>query len=159
MSKIISIFLTLIVLSACAGMPASTPLPEPVGTPTSQSSAVCSAPENWTVQFNRSGGFAGFNQSMTLDNGGNLTVQSERPAVDMQKTLSDDQVKAITELLVDACPFDSGTDKGNCADCFLYDLDIQMDEHTYSVQASDITLSDGMQPLISALSQLLQDTN
>jgi hypothetical protein len=119
----------------------------------------CSVPTTWDIQYNRSGGFAGFNQSMTLDNGGNLTVKSERPAVDVQKTLSDEQVKDITELLVGACPFKTNVDKGNCADCFVYDLNVQMDGQVYSVQASDVTLSEELQPLINALSQLLQDTN
>jgi hypothetical protein len=159
MSKIISILLTLILLSACAGMPAGTPVSEPRGTPTSQSNMACSVPTTWDIQYNRSGGFAGFNQSMTLDNGGNLTVKSERPAVDVQKTLSDEQVKDITELLVGACPFKTNVDKGNCADCFVYDLNVQMDGQVYSVHASDVTLSEELQPLINALSQLLQDTN
>lgn len=158
MSKIIPILLIGLVLSACAGMPASTPLPEPAGTPTSQLNTACSAPTNWTIQYNRSGGFAGFNESLTLDNGGNLKVQSERPPADVQQTISKERVKAITELLVQACPFDIAKDKGDCADCFFYDLNIEMDGHAYSVQASDVTLTEELHPLISALSQLLQDT-
>lgn len=153
MSKIIPVLIIGILLSACGGMPENTPLP----TPASQSNTACSAPTNWTIQYNRSGGFAGFNESLTLDNGGNLTVQSERPAADAQQTISEEQVKAITELLVQACPFDIAKDKGDCPDCFFYDLNIEMDGLAYSVQASDVTLTEELHPLISALSQLLQD--
>jgi len=158
MSKIIPILLIGIVLTACAGMPVSTPLPESLGTPTSQSNSACSVPTNWAIAYSRSGGFAGFNESLTLDNGGNLKVQSERPPADMVKTISDDQVKMITDLLVQTCPFEVALDKGDCADCFVYDLDIQMDGLAYSVQASDVTLGEELHPLINALSLLLQDT-
>ena len=157
MSKITILLLISIVLSACAVMPANTPLPEPVGTPTSRSSTACSAPTNWTIQYNRSGGFAGFNESMTLDSGGNLTVKSERPPADVQETISDDQVKEISKLLGQACPFETDSSKDSCADCFMYDLNIQMDGQTYTVHASDMTLIEELQPLISALDQLLQD--
>lgn len=158
MSKIIPILFIGILLSACRGAPASTPLPEPLSTPAGSSSSVCSSPSNWSIRYNRSGGFAGFNESLSLDSGGNLKVQSERPPTDLQKTLSDDQVKAISELLVQACPFEINPDKGVCADCFTYNLDVEMNGHAYSVQASDVSLPEDLQPLIGALSQLLQNT-
>lgn len=158
MLKIIPILLISSLLLSCGGMSANSPLPEPLGTPTSPSNSACSTPTNWTIQFNRSGGFAGFDESLTLDNGGNLTVQGERPAVNIEKTISDDQVKAITESLAQACPFIFPVNKDECADCFLYDLKVQMDGISYSVQATDMTVAEEMQPLISVLSKLLQDT-
>jgi hypothetical protein len=160
MSKIIPILLISIILSACAASPppANTPTPEPLATPTSSSSATCSPPSTWTIQYNRSGGFAGFDETLTLDSAGSLTVQSERPAMEDQKTISADQVQAITELLAQACPFEAGPTNGVCADCFFYKLDVQMDGRTYSVQASDVTLTKKLQPLINTLSQLLQES-
>ena len=158
MLKIITVLLIGILLAACGGMTASTQVPEIANTPTSQPSKACDTPSNWTIRFNRSGGFAGFNESMTLDSEGNLQVQSERPPTDEQRTISEDRVDVITELLVQACPFNIEPGKGVCADCFVYDLKIQMDGHTYAVQASDVTLTDDLQPLISILSQLLQGT-
>jgi len=161
MSKIISLLFIGILLSACAGVPANAPtsMPEPAATPTRSSSSACNSPSSWTIRFNRSGGFAGFNETLTLDNGGNLTIQSERPPVDVQKIISEVQVATFTELLSQTCPFDVALNKGTCADCFIYDLEIEMDGQTYSVQASDVTLSEELQPLVGALSQLLQDTS
>jgi len=157
MSKITPILIIGIILSACAGVPANTPLPEPLGTPTRSPNTACSPPSNWKIQFNRSGGFAGFDESLTLDSGGNLRVQSERPAVDVQKTISKDQVNAIAGLLFQACPFEMNPNDAGCADCFLYKLDVQMDDRTYVMLATDITLTEDLQPLIGSLSQLLQD--
>jgi len=164
MSRLIPLFIIAILISACGGAPASAPSPEPtvtepLGTPTSQpTQAACSPPTEWKIQYNRSGGFAGFNESLTLDNSGSLTIQSEQPPANEQKTISDAQVEAIADLLVQACPFETDVDKGNCADCFLYELNIQMDGRTYSVQASDMSLTEEISPLISELSQLFQDT-
>jgi hypothetical protein len=158
MSKTIPILLIGIILSACAGIPASAPLPESVGTPTNQSNTACSSPTNWSIRYNRSGGFAGFNESLTLDSAGRLTVQSERPPVDKQKMITDVQVDAITDLLVEACPFETPSDRGVCADCFIYDLEIIMDGQLHSVQASDVTLTEKLQPLVEVLNQFLQDS-
>jgi hypothetical protein len=160
MAKFIPVFLVSIILSACAVSPppTSTPTPKPLRTPTSSSSAVCSSPSDWSIQYNRSGGFAGFDETLTLDSDGSLKVQSERPPIDEQKTISADQVQAITELLVQACPFEVGPTNGVCADCFFYDLKIQMDDRTYTVQVSDVTLTKKLQPLIGTLSQFLQDS-
>jgi len=111
----------------------------------------------WNIQFNRSGGFAGLDESLTLDSGGSLEVQSERPPMDLERTVSQDQVDEITDLLVKACPFVNESTKGTeCADCFVYDLNIQMDGQTYSVKATDVTLTEDLRPLVDALSQLVQ---
>jgi hypothetical protein len=158
MSKIIPLLIIGILLMACAWVTASTPVPEPVETPTSSLNSACSPPSNWVIQFNRSGGFAGFNESMTLDSDGKMTVQSERPPANEERTISENQINAITELLVKACPFEVEPEKGGCADCFLYDLNIRMDDRTYNIQASDVTMTEEMQPLIGILSQLLQGT-
>lgn len=159
MSRLIFLFIIVILLAACGGAPASVPSPKPLGTPTRQpTKATCSPPSEWTVQYNRSGGFAGFNESLTLDSDGNLTIKSERPPVGKQMTISVAQVEAITDLLVQACPFETDVEKGNCADCYFYELNIQMDGRTYSVQASDISLTEEISPLINELSQLLQES-
>jgi hypothetical protein len=157
MSKKIPVLLIIFLLTACGRKLANTQEPEPLASPTSQTTTgACSAPSSWMIQFHRTGGFGGFDESLTLNNDGNLTVQSKRPSADAQKQISADQVRAITDSLVQACPFEAGSSEGNCADCFLYTLDIQMDGHTYTVKASDVTLTDQLRPLIDELSPLLQ---
>ena len=158
MKKIIILLLFMITLSACAGAAGNTQVPEQLGTPTSNRQSGCSIPSQWVIQFSRSGGFAGFEESLTLDSGGRLAVQSERPAADVRKTLSKDQVAAVSGLLAEACPFEMKPNDAGCADCYLYKLDIQMDGQTYVMLATDVTLTDELQPLISELSGLLQDT-
>ena len=153
MSKIISILLLSLVLSACAvaSSPTSTPTPEPLETPTSLPQADCSAPTDWSIHYRRTGGIAGFNQSLTLNNNGALKVQSRNPQATETKTVSATQVKAISVLLADACPFAEDSVKGACADCFFYELTIQMDGRTYVVGASETALNEEMFSLIFTL--------
>lgn len=155
MSKIISILLVSIILSACAvtPSPASTPTPEPLGTPTNPPQADCSVPTDWSIHYRRTGGIAGFNQSLTLNSNGDLKVQSRNPQATETKTVSATQVKTISVLLADSCPFAEDSVKGTCADCFFYELTIQMDGQTYVIGASETALSEEMFSLIFTLDQ------
>jgi hypothetical protein len=159
MTKVIPILLIFsIAMSACAGNSVGTMEPEPLGTPMGSSDTDCSAPANWTIQYNRSGGFAGFKQSLTLQSDGSLAIQSENPPANIQKSISKDQVNEITNLLAQACPFKMQPNDAGCADCFIYNLRVQMNGQTYGMLATDVTLTDEVYPLIDALSQLLHDT-
>jgi hypothetical protein len=150
------ILLVSFVLSACGAMPDNTPAAEPLGTPADPASADCSLPSNWTIEYHRSGGIGGFSQSLTLRSDGNMTIQSEHPPVDKQLQVPEDHVEPIANLLVEACPFPVGRAVGTCADCFNYELDIQMDEQFFTVQAQDTTLTEDLHPLINALDEFIQ---
>ena len=157
MSRTIILLLLGILLSACAGISADAPAPEPLQTPTGTSSTACNSPSDWTIQYNRSGGFAGWDESLILHSDGRLSIQSERPPADVEKTIPESDLSEITKLLVDACPFEENLSDTNCADCFLYNLQIQMDGQTYKVTASDVTLTETLRPLVDTLDKLLQD--
>ena len=158
MSKIVPLLLIGFIISACSGIPVSTWVPETLGTPTSPSGADCDFPTNWALQFSRSGGIAGWDESMTLDSGGRLRVQSERPPTDLQTTVSENQIEKVTDLLTQACPFEVQESDTQCADCFAYELVIQMNGGTYQVEANEITLTEELHSLVNVLSELLQDT-
>ena len=76
-----------------------------------------------------------------------------------EKTISGDQVMEIVSLLAQTCPFEIPRSDNGCADCSLYELNIQIDGETYSVQATDVTLTEELRPLINVLSELLQITD
>jgi len=159
MSKAIPLLLIGVLLAACGAAPASTPSAEPLGTPTQPANAACSPPSDWTIEYHRTGGIGGFDQSLTLQSDGSLTVKSDHPAVDKPMMIPEDHVAPIKNLLAQACPFPTARADSNCADCYNYDLRIEMNGQTYEVQASDTTLPEDMQPLISTLDQFLQLTS
>lgn len=160
MSKIILILIAGLIFSACAGMQAGTPTTEPVAeAPTKPSSSDCGPASNWKIEYHRTGGFGGFDQSLTLKSDGSLAIQSKKPALEKQTTLPADHLKAVSELLVQTCPFELSKDQGVCADCFMYSLEIQMDNRFYSVQATDTTLTEELRPLVTALDEFLKVTS
>jgi len=126
-------------------------------TPVSEPNLSCNIPENWAIRYSRSGGFAGFNESLTLDSHGRLHIQSERLSTNVEKTITEEQINQIANLLVQACPFVVHQTDARCADCFIYELVIQMGTEKFTVVATDTTLSDEMHPLINMLNGLLQD--
>jgi len=159
MRKLIPLLLVFsVALYACGGVPVSTLEPSPLGTPVSTSSSACDATADWTVQFSRSGGIAGFDQSLILQSNGNLTIQSKSPPADVQKSLSTNQLNEITNMLARACPFKMVPNQAGCADCFIYHLDVQMGGQSYVMLATDVTLTEEVRPLIDALGQLLQES-
>ena len=136
-------------------MPENAPAAEPLGTPTRPSSADCSSPSDWTVEYQRTGGIGGFSQSLILHSDGSITIQSDHPPVDKQLQIPADHLEPVKNLLVEACPFQVDQANGNCADCFNYALDIKMDDQSYSVQAQDTTLTEDLQSLVNALDEFI----
>jgi hypothetical protein len=160
MMKIIPVLIFCLTLSACAALPAFAPTTETVSeSPTKSSSPDCAPASNWTIEYHRTGGFAGFDQSLTLKSDGSLAVQSKKPPLEKQATLPADHLKAVNDLLVQACPFELAQSQGVCADCYMHSLEIQMDSRFYSVQATDTTLTEELQPLIGALDEFLKVTS
>lgn len=158
MYKLILFLVISILVSACAAAPADTPSPQPLplATPTQLADAVCTLPSNWKIEYHRTGGIAGFDQTLTVQSDGSLTVQSEHPPADRQLQIPEDHVEPLGTLLVQACPFPTQRAEGVCADCFNYELDIEMDGQMYEVQATDTTLTEELHPLISTLDEFLQ---
>ena len=93
-----------------------------------------------------------------MQSDGSLMVQSERPAIDEQVTLPKDHLEPIQNLLVQACPFTIAKKEDNCADCYIYDLRIEMNGQSYDIQASDMTLNEELRPLITTLDEFFQVT-
>ncbi len=177
MNKIIFLaLLLLMVLAACVPLAGETPA-APLETPTVQpptmiSSATsaptaelpapavsdegCSLPEAWSLSFRRTGGFANFDQSLTVNSQGELQIESKRPPLTSSRVLSPDALAQLAELLRQACPFTAPTGRAVCADCFIYDLQIQWGDQAYGWQATEVTLPEEGRALIGALSQFFQ---
>lgn len=178
MNKVILLSLMLLsVLTACAPFRAETPAlsadtPQatpplmatapveasalPVETLPAAPEAACSVPETWSLSFHRTGGFAGFDQSLTVKSQGELQVESKNPPLTFARALSPDELSQLTELLRQACPFNVSPGRNACADCFVYDLQIQWGNQAYAIQATDVTLPEEWRSLVGVLSMFFQ---
>jgi len=174
MFRAISVSLLLLsILVACAPPVTETPVPAvplntpqasasgtgnpPLATPPVQADAVCALPESWSLTFHRTGGFAGFDQSLTVNSLGELEIQSERPPAVSSRTLSPEELAGLAEALTGACPFEAPAGRAKCADCFVYDLAIQWGDREYRLQANDVNLPETLHALTGALGKFFQE--
>lgn len=98
----------------------------------------------------------GLSQLLMLASDGTLQARNINTQDTFTQTLNPSQILEIENLLVQACPFETGRAAQACPDCFEYSMSIQMDEDSFRVKVSDTTIPQDMQPLIQMLSSLLQ---
>ena len=142
---LIYFFLTSI-LTACSG--AVMPVPTPAVTARRDVSCVT---EDWSLEFHRSGGFAGFDESLTLNSDGELSVDSNNPQAEFHRTLPKDDLNHIVDQLEAACPFEAVSIQDDCADCFSYTLTIHTNSQIIRYQATDVNLTEDLSILTSTL--------
>jgi Emfourin len=137
-------------LSATPTALSATPVPP---TPTAAPVA-----EVWSIDFERTGGFAGMAQSLSVSSDGQVRYEDRRANRVETGTLSD---TALAELraLIDSSGFFSQAPKQDapCADCFNLAITVTLNGESYTVQAVDIALDAALKPMVDKLTSLLQD--
>lgn len=138
--------------------PTYSPTPEIMSSPkaTAALPGDCSQPKQWAIEFQREGGIMGLSQQVTLASDGTLQAKNINTQDTFTQTLNPSQVLEIENLLVQACPFETGRAAQACPDCYEYSMSIQMDEELFRVKVSDTAIPQDMQPLIQMLNSLLQ---
>ena len=107
----------------------------------------------WSLEFNRSGGFAGFDETLVLDSSGKLVVDSINPQASFQRSLPSEEIQRIAVRLEAACPFEPVSKSANCADCFMYTMTVHIDGEKYQLRATDVTLTEEQGALVGELQQ------
>lgn len=149
LSMLVSAFL----VAGCASSPAvteaNTPAPAPVLLPT----PTLPVADEWTIKMTHSGGIMGLMRSLEVSSDGKYTVVDERANKTVSGKLSFNELATLSEMI----SILDGADvkqpgPGNCADCFIYDLEIHSGEKNIVVQLDDISLPEsGMIDLVSFL--------
>jgi Emfourin len=128
------------------------PTPPP---PTATTSPV---PDFWTIEFERTGGFAGVAQTLRLDSAGQAHYEDKSAHRVEIGTL---RAADLSELraLIDGSDFFSQAEKQDapCADCFNLSLTVTLNGQSRTIQAVDIAVDATLRPLIDKLTILLQD--
>jgi len=152
LKRMCGLLLMIALLGMGACKPRATEKPTPAATP-----GACGLPTTWQIEFQRSGGFAGLMQSLTLSSDGKLTANDLRTNQSASRTLKPQERESIAALLAQTCPFEVSRAESRCADCFIYTLKITMDGVPYQVEINDVSLSPNLSPLIDLLTGQMQE--
>ena len=158
MSRIIFLCALLITLLVTGCGPSSTP--EPLKTPTLEptKSDLPSPNGVWTmINMTHSGGIMGLMHSIEISSDGKYTVMDEWAKKTITRELSKNELSKLQEI-ISKTEFVSteGRIPSGCADCFIYDLEIQGNGKRFSVQVDDVSMQKlGMETLIVYLRDLM----
>jgi hypothetical protein len=153
-----TVFLYLLFISLFITGCGQSATPEPLNTPAVEAPIpTLSSPVNeWTITMNHSGGIMGLMRSIEVSSDGKYTVVDERANKTIIGELSADELSKINELVsTEYIPASKPNGMG-CADCFLYNLEIQANGKRVAIKLNDISLpKSGFEPLVSILRGLI----
>ena len=139
---ILNLVLLSLILTACAS---DTQIAQPT------SSQECRAPMEWKIDYSRSGGIAGHTRSVSVSSNGNMIMKD----YGAETEISQDELKKISGMLAEACPFKIGRISSGCADCFVYKMVIFMNDKRYSLETNELNIPKESKPLIEYLESYL----
>ena len=141
-----------VLLSACAirsEIQLSTPSPTKLTVNSPQPSS------SWELEFNLSGGFQGYQRISNLLNTGKLTVVDENNDQQVSVQLDQEEMDKINLFLVNIEKLRFDLQPPYCADCMVYELNLQRDGINLHAILNDLNLNEStLKPLIIELMQL-----
>jgi hypothetical protein len=148
MSRTLPVLL-LITLTLVACSPS---MPIPLATPNLQTFG-----ETWTIKMDQTGGIMGLSRSIEISSGGKFTVTDERADRTIKGQLSATELAQLQDLLNTMKSVKvTGIEQTGCADCFVYNIDIQGEGKPFTAQVNDITLEkSGLSPLVTFLTDIM----
>jgi Emfourin len=146
---------------AATATPTSVP-PSPTASPQPATpvppTATVAVRETWSIEFQRTGGFAGLAQSLTIHSDGQATYEDMRNDRVETAALGASDLDELRALIDSTGFFSQPTpQEAPCADCFNLSITVTVAGQTHTVEAVDIGLEASLQPLVARLAALLQD--
>lgn len=129
-------------------------IPEPLNTPTTKPSA----PGNdWTIKMTQSGGIMGRSRSIEVSSEGKYTVVDDRANETVTGELTTNELSELNKLVMTSNYVPATKPNGTgCADCFVYDLEVQVNGEKFSIQLNDVSLpNSGLEPLVNFLRDMM----
>ena len=161
-----SVFLYILFIALfITGCSASTPEPE---SPKSTPEAPKSTPEtskslpsldgSWMIKMTHSGGIMGLARSIEISSDGKYIVTDERASETSSSELTADELSKLKELVSSSEYIPASQPNGmDCADCFIYDLEIEENGEKFNIQLNDVSLpASGLETLVTHLRGLLE---
>lgn len=141
----LSLLTIIIFVTSCSQL---RPIPQPLPSPS----------RNWIVTMNQSGGIAGVSLTVKISSNGQLSAEDQRSHRSVSQILSSQTITRLNQLVSGTSVSAGNSPQSGCADCFIYDLEIQSEESDFHVHVDDVTLKDsGAADLISYMIKLRDD--
>ncbi len=141
----------LIIALLVAGCASFAPANAPAATPTLPTIA-----DEWKVKMTHSGGIMGLMRSIEVSSDGSYTITDERANKKVSGMLTKEEMTKLTKLISNTEFIANEKPSGSCADCFIYDLEVQNSGGKFIIQLDDISLPDsGMEDLVTSLRALM----
>ena len=157
MPRSILLFALPITLLIAGCIPSS--IPKSLSTPTLEpiESDLPSLDGEWTIKMTHSGGIMGLSRSIEISSDGKYIVADKRTNKTITKKISANELSKLQEIVSNTEYITTERPAPSvCADCFIYNLEIQGGGKKFSVQIDDISMpSSGMETLIRYLRGLL----
>lgn len=111
--------------------------------------------ESWSVKMTLSGGIAGLLRTVEVQADGSYTVVDERAGATVQGNLEDEKLLALKGL-IENLVITTSKNPGACADCFIYDIEIQNGGKKMIANVDDLSLGEsGLGELVNFLQELI----
>ncbi|MDP1546227.1 MAG: hypothetical protein Q8L87_09415 [Anaerolineales bacterium] len=148
MYRIIGLLLAFVWITGCASRPTAETATGATALPT---------PElRWSVSLTQSGGIMGLMRSIEINSDGEFSATDERLGKTVSGKLTEDELAELQMLVTNLKFTEPPRPNAVCADCFVYDFQIQTGGKTSSIQLDDITLpNSGLELLAASLVELL----
>jgi hypothetical protein len=129
-----------------SSQPLNTATPKPVKT------KIPTLDGEWTISMQHSGGIMGLMRSIEISSDGKFTVVDEGTKKTVTGKFSLDELSKLKERVSTSEYISQSKPEPICADCFVYDLEIQGNGKKFNVQLNDISLpNSGLEPLVDYL--------
>lgn len=111
--------------------------------------------KGWAVKMTQSGGIMGLMRSVEVSSDGKYSVTDERTGKTVNGALGETELEELNELVTSAS-YTPPSPAGVCADCFIYEIDLQIGGNQADIQLDDLVLADsGMEPLVEYLRKFM----
>jgi len=112
-------------------------------------------PKAWNIDFTLSGGLVGLQRKMKLSNVGQMVLIDQKKKKRVTVLLSGEDVAKIAGLITEAVQLQPVGPLPGCADCYQYELNIQINTQYFFFQVNDLNLvKSGLAPLVNVFREL-----
>ena len=138
-------------------LPQASATSEPAkSTPTASVAPTALPAGTWELTFERTGGFAGLAQRLTVDGQGQAISEDLRSGRLVEGRLLPEEMTELQRLLAESDFLSQDPSQSrDCSDCFNYGITLIRDSESRSVRANSLGLDSRLQPLVQWLAQLL----